>query len=57
MSAGRSFSIETRNIVDIARDEIAAARENGVDPMDLARTHERLALVIPALLRMEEFDV
>ena len=56
MSAERSVSIETRNIGDIAREEIAAARENGTDPMELAKTHEALARVIPALLRMEKFD-
>jgi len=38
------------------REEIAAARENGTDPMELAVTHEALARAIPALLKMEKSD-
>lgn len=48
---GTTISIETRNLGDVAHEEIAAARAEGVDPMDIARTHQRLGYIIPQLLK------
>lgn len=44
------FSIETRAMGDIAREEIAAARRAGVDPLEIAETHSILARLIPAMI-------
>lgn len=46
--------VESINLGDLAREEIAAARAQGIDPMDLARTHERMARLIPAILNAEK---
>lgn len=46
-----NISIETRNLGDVAREEIEAARAEGVDPMEIARTHQRLGYIIPQLLK------
>ena len=46
-------SVETRNIGDLAREEIEDARAVGADPMAIAKTHQMLARLIPALLEHE----
>lgn len=45
--------IETRTLGDIAREEIEVARREGVDPMEIARTHQKLGYIIPQLLKKE----
>lgn len=54
LGPGESIAIETITLGEQARMEIAAAREAGIDPMNLARTHDSLARLIPQLLREEE---
>lgn len=51
-----NISIETRNLGDVAREEIEAARAEGVDPMEIARTHQRLGCIIPQLLKRGDDD-
>lgn len=51
-----NISIETRNLGDVAREEIEAARAEGVDPMEIARTHQRLGYIIPQLLKGKDDD-
>lgn len=46
--------VETRPLQQIAREEINAAREAGVDPLSIARTHRDLAYIIPVLLKQED---
>lgn len=46
-----NISIETRNLGDVAREEIEAAHRDGIDPMEIARTHQRLGYIIPQLLK------
>lgn len=48
--------VETRPLEQVAREEIEAAREAGVDPLEIARTHRDLAYIIPVLLKREEED-
>lgn len=50
---GVTITVETRNLGDVAREEIDAARAEGIDPMDIARTHQRLGYIIPQLLEGE----
>lgn len=45
--------IEERPLGEVAREEIDAARRDGVDPMDIARTHQRLGYIIPKLIEQE----
>ena len=54
LGPGESVAIENVNVGEQARLEIAAAREAGIDPMNIARTHERLARLIPALIDEEK---
>lgn len=54
LGPGESVAIETITVGDQARMEIAAARDAGIDPLEIARTHEHLARLIPALVRLEE---
>ena len=53
MTNETKFSIETRDMGDIAREEIAAARSAGVDPLEIAETHSILARLIPAMIEHE----
>lgn len=46
MSEFESVRIETRGVGEMAREEVSAAREAGIDPLDLARTHDRVAAAI-----------
>lgn len=38
MSEFESVHIETRGVGEMAREEVSAAREAGIDPLDLAHT-------------------
>lgn len=49
-----TYSVETRSLGEIAKQEIRVARENDIDPMEFAETHKNLAVLIPALLKQEE---
>lgn len=46
-------SIETVNLHDLAREEIEAARATGIDPLELAATHEKTAAVIRWIIANE----
>lgn len=48
MSEFESVHIETRGVGEMAREEVSAAREAGIDPLDLAHTHthDRVAAAI-----------
>lgn len=52
-----TLSIQDVNLGEQAREEIDAARAAGIDPMSLARTHQRLGYLIPHLLKQEAADV
>ncbi|WP_167131940.1 hypothetical protein [Paramicrobacterium chengjingii] len=54
MTDGWTTHIETRSLGDIAREEIEAAKSAGVDPMDIARTHQRLGYIIPRLIEQAQ---
>jgi hypothetical protein len=45
--------VETVDLGQLAREEVDAAREQGVDPLDLARTHERTAALIRRMVAEE----
>lgn len=53
MNEWTSTTVESRPLGEVAREEIDAAREAGVDPMEIARTHQRLGYIIPKLIEQE----
>ena len=54
MPSEGEYSVETVNIWDRAREEIRIARENGVDPLELAETHYQISRAMRALLSKED---
>lgn len=54
MAEYESVHIETRDVGEMAREEVAAAREAGVNPLALARTHERVAAAIRNIVRWQD---
>lgn len=53
MSDFESVHIETRDVGEMAREEVNAAREAGINPLDLARTHDRVAAAIRNIVRWQ----
>ena len=54
MPSEAEYSVETVSVWDRAHEEIRIARENDVDPLDLAETHYQLARVMRHLLKTGE---
>lgn len=52
-----SITIETRRLGEVAEEEIRAARDAGIDPLEIAETHATLARIIPHLLGQDSDDV
>lgn len=50
------ITIETRRLGEVAEEEIAAAREAGINPLEIAETHATLARLIPYLLDPDSDD-
>ena len=53
---GVTVTVETIDLGTQAEREIAAAREAGIDPLQIALTHTRLAALIDYLVRHESPD-
>ena len=50
MSEPITISIEIRKLGEVAEEEIRAARDAGIDPLEIAETHAILARIIPHML-------
>lgn len=53
LEPGVTLTVENITIGDQARQEIDAAREQGIDPSNLIRTHRRLADAMEYLISKE----
>ncbi len=51
-----TYMVETRNLMEMAQDEVRVARENGVDPLDIAETHRAMWLLIQLVVRETEAE-